>query len=85
MAGSQLMNELAKGNPGAIAVVVRLDFVHLNNLKLFGINGSMIWVAYKDICGEDMDLLKQKIEDGSIEHLVKNTPDWKYEVKAGLR
>lgn len=78
MSGSNLMYELAGGNPGALSVVGRLDFAGLTQLKQTDLRGSMIWVGYKDICGEDIELFKDKIFDHSIEGLVHETPDYKY-------
>lgn len=78
MAGSQLMYELSEGNPGALSVVSRLDYRHLALLKHMGISGQFIWIGYKDICDEDIEKFKLKIEDGSIEKEVKATNDWEY-------
>lgn len=77
------MYELAEGNPGALSVVSRLDFVDLEALKETDLRGSMIWVGYKDICGEDIAVFKNKIADRTIEKLVHKTPDYKWLMKNG--
>jgi len=79
MSGSNLMYELAEGNPGALSVVSRLDYAELAKLIRTDLRGSLIWIGYKDICNEDMSILNQKIIDGTIEGLVHDTPDYKYE------
>ena len=83
MAGSQYMYELAGGNPGALSVVGRLDVIHLEKLKGTDLRGSMIWVGYKDICGEDINEFREKILNGTIEGLVHETPHYKYEKAEG--
>lgn len=81
MSGSNLMYELSEGNPGALNVVSHLDYRELAILVRTQLRGSMIWVGYKDICKEDIETFKEKIDNGSIESLVKETPDWDFFVK----
>ncbi len=78
MAFSDVIYKVAEGNPGALSVCGRLDYSNLTKLHRMGITGSMVWVAYKDICKEDIEVLKDKIEDGTIEEAVKATPDYKW-------
>ena len=69
---------LSEGNPGALSVLMQLDFNHLVALNRTDLRGSMIWVAYKDICAEDITTLRREIEAGTIEDKVKATPEWEY-------
>jgi hypothetical protein len=62
---------MAEGNAGAATVVGQLladelgfiDLCHLDDMRLYGPN---IWLAYKDVCRNDLDLLREKIRDRSI-------------------
>lgn len=78
MAGSNLMYDLAEGNPGALSVVSKLDYPQLAALSKTDLRGQFIWVAYKDICGSNIQTLKEQILRGVIEQKVKDTRDWKY-------
>lgn len=62
------------GNPGALTVCLQLmggkgasldeqaqGFADLCRMDDQEIYGSNIWVAYKDICGQNIELLKTKI------------------------
>ena len=60
---------VADNNPGALRVL--LEFVELNPILLLmldeqGIYGEDIWLAYKDVCGEDLNALAKLIMDGDV-------------------
>ena len=40
---------LSKGNPGAITVLVQLDWAAVLKLEELHITGSKIWEKYKDV------------------------------------
>ena len=63
----EMLYEMSEGNPGALDVLGQL-VAHktqnwagglglILNLDTHRIYGSDIWVLYKDICGEDIDLV----------------------------
>ena len=61
--------EMSEGNPGAATVIGSLlqenpmeSMMALLDLDDMNIRGSQIWVAYKDCCGQDLNLLKKKIK-----------------------
>lgn len=66
------------GNPGALRVCMNLlennelgfaDLLHLDDMEIYG---SDIWLCYKDICRENLEMLKVKIKDRSIkDELIK--------------
>jgi hypothetical protein len=74
---------MAEGNPGAATVVGQLledpvglvDLCHLDDMGLYGPD---IWISYWDVCKQDIELLRDKIRDGSIRDEVRETPDWEY-------
>jgi hypothetical protein len=62
--------EMCQGNPGALTAImemIKADFagsaMATGMMKAYGIVGEYIWIAYKDICGEDaqklVDLVKK--------------------------
>ena len=64
--------KMADGNPGAITVMIGLlkraddgllDLLHLDTVGLYGPD---IWIAYKDICGEDLDALSDRLRSDSL-------------------
>lgn len=80
---------LSKGNPGAIQVMMQLlgapnvnedsladGIEDIRKMEAWGLIGSNFWLAYKDICKEDIEVLREKIRDGSIEKAVKDLPDY---------
>lgn len=60
--------KMAEGNPGAVTVCGKLmagdplGFMALLSLDDMDIRGGQIWAAYKDHCGEDIELLRQAIK-----------------------
>lgn len=78
MVGSSLMYSLADGNPGALTVVSKLNWVDLIALDKTMIRSSMIWVGFKDICKEDIKEFKKKLHNNTLQDAVMKTPDWKY-------
>lgn len=70
---SMLLEKMGEGNPGAISVLGRLMIVPTGLMSILdlddmNIRGSQIWVAYKDYCGEDIDLFTQSLvsRDGDL-------------------
>jgi len=62
--------ELAKGNPGAVTVLVELIRINpllLETLEELNIRGPQIWVAYKDWAKMDMNKLSEGIMTGDPE------------------
>lgn len=63
---------MSKGNPGAATVLAELiksdewGFIDVFHLDDAGLYGSNIWIAYKDICGQDIDRLRTAIRDRTI-------------------
>lgn len=63
------MLTMGEGNPGALAVLMQLlenpDFkesVHIIlSMDDMNIRGSQIWVAFKDHCKQDLELLKKLV------------------------
>lgn len=61
---------MSGGNPGALTVLMQLmstelgliGMCHLDDREIYG---SDIWVAWKDICKEDMNLFVATIRDRS--------------------
>lgn len=62
--------KMAEGNLGATRVMCELmepnlvegfmDICRLDDLELYG---SDIWLAYKDVCGEDIEKLRQRLRN----------------------
>jgi hypothetical protein len=73
------MYAFTQGNPGAITVANKLEMSEVEKLDSMGLQGSAVWIAFKDICKQDIRALKASIADGTIEAKVKATPDWKFE------
>lgn len=66
MSTTDLLLLMSEGNPGAITVLMQLvvqDPLLMLTLNDMNIRGSQIWVGYKDVCGEDLELFKQKVLD----------------------
>jgi hypothetical protein len=67
---SELIVEIARGNPGALWVLLAIDAeqyhfsasYYFSKLKQLAITGSNLWVLHKDVCKSDMLFLKQIIE-----------------------
>ena len=69
----EVLYKMSEGNPGGLTVMINLlksdaveGFMYLLDLDDMGIYGSKIWLAYKDVCREDLEVLKTKIQDRSI-------------------
>jgi len=77
--------KLSDGNPGALIVLIDLlkqpsGLLRILRLDAFGIYGQWIWIAYKDICKGNIDLLIEKLIKNGDELIkeIKETQDWKY-------
>lgn len=61
--------KMCEGNPGAINVIMMLlkgpggGIPEMLALDSMGIRGPMIWVGYKDICGENIEVFVKKVMD----------------------
>lgn len=68
----EAITSMVDGNPGATTVCCELmkndefGFINICHLDDMEIYGSDIWLCYKDICGQDIDLLRKKIKDRTI-------------------
>ncbi len=55
---------LSEGNPGGLNVLMQLvaksELFTILNMNDMNIRGTQIWLCYKDVCGQDMDLLIEK-------------------------
>ncbi len=57
----ETMFKMSEGNPGALAVLIRMlqkgedGLIPILILDDMGIYGSKIWVGYKNDCGMDID------------------------------
>ena len=64
----ELVTKLGEGNPGAMNVIMSMinknpaAFLQLLSLDDMNIRGSQIWVAYKDYCGESIDLFLDAVK-----------------------
>ncbi len=58
---------MAEGNPGAATVLSQImnkydaGAMRIFDLDDMNIRGSQIWVAFKDVCNEDLDVLCEKL------------------------
>jgi|688.fasta_scaffold341665_1 hypothetical protein len=53
-----VMLALAKGNPGACTVLANLSHEYFGVVAAHGITGSRLWVLFKDLCDQDMQVLQ---------------------------
>lgn len=72
--------KMSDGNPGAVTVIGQLltmepadgliALLHLDDMQLYG---SDIWVAYKDVCGQDIKLFYQRVckRTGLVDEVTK--------------
>lgn len=77
----------SEGNFGALRVLTdvytigpqMLDTV-LTFFETFDMRGSWIWVAYKDVCNEDIKVLCSSIQltPTRLVEGIKATPEWQY-------
>ena len=68
METNEVLMIMSEGNPGALRVCMDLlagkqpeGFMNLLNMDDMNIRGSHIWLAYKDVCGEDLDVFQEKL------------------------
>ena len=69
----ELVIEMAQGNPGAVSVLVQLaqqpgGALDILELKRQDCRGPLIWIRYKDVCGEDIAALRANIRVTADEH-----------------
>jgi len=66
----EIVKTMADGNPGAISVI--LQFLELDvsdgieairTLDRIEIYGPDIWLAYKDICGQNVSILRNRLRN----------------------
>lgn len=87
----QIMLRIAGGegrhNPGAVDVILQimndLDDVDkarqvFKALDRYEIYGSDLWIAYKDICGENIAKLMAKLESPSLSDALEQSNDTEY-------
>jgi hypothetical protein len=61
-----IVEAMADHSPGALRVGLSLAERHpgvLPALKLLGLRGPSAWLAYKDVCGEDLDELARRLRE----------------------
>jgi hypothetical protein len=70
MSIQDMMVEMSGGNPGALRVCMDLlksdpvdGLIRVLDLDDMNIHESHIWLAYKDVCDEDLAVLKDKIKN----------------------
>jgi len=67
--------KMAEGNPGALNVLLMLclgespltGFSEMLRLDSLDIRGPKIWVGYKDVCGKDLEVFRDKIKKSGDE------------------
>ncbi len=67
--------KMSDGNPGAMTVLMKLlqkehGIFKLLKLDTLGIYGSAIWVVYKDLLGEDIDVLDRHLAANTLESTI---------------
>ena len=71
MSGRDAIIAMSEGNPGALSVCMQfidreaglLDLLRLDTERVYG---PSLWIAYKDICGEDIEALHDQITSGEL-------------------
>lgn len=59
---------ISEGNPGAATVLSRImnkydaGAMSIFDLDDMNIRGTQVWVAFKDVCNEDLDMLCERIK-----------------------
>jgi len=68
----KIITVLSKGNPGAISVLLKMFHwvggiiqTHLDALESMNLKGERIWILWKDVCKNNMDMLVAFLEDFS--------------------
>ncbi len=79
------LEALAEGNPGAISVCMQLmemgkesGFLDVLRLDDAGIYGPNVWIAYKDICGEDIEVMRERLRSGELMRLLNDNEGFQY-------
>ena len=65
----EVVFKMSEGNPGAISILMQLlnnpqvcepanPFMVILTLDSYEIYGSNIWIMYKDLCGEDIEIFE---------------------------
>ena len=75
--------KMCEGNPGAMTVCAELleepeGFFCLLDLDTLRCYGPNIWVAYKDICSEDIHKLKADLRSGAMEAALQKNGAYQY-------
>ncbi len=87
MSTQDVIVAMCDGNPGAINVCCQLiktdehglmDVLRMDTAQIYGPN---IWVAYKDICDEDIEEMRQRLRSGELEILLKANSSYQYYLK----
>ena len=55
-----------------------MDVLRMDTAQIYGPN---IWVAYKDICGEDINVMREKLRSGKLKTLLDSNPAYQYYLK----
>lgn len=68
MSPMEMVMKMARGNPGALTVCIELlkpdvakGIMLLCKLDDMELYESKIWLAYKDVCGSDIEKLRERI------------------------
>ncbi len=85
MSIENMIKALVDGNPGATSACVKIlthtedsDALDLLRLDAAGIYGPNIWIAYKDICGQDVAKMQIMLRSGELETALKANPEFQY-------
>ncbi len=85
----EVLRTLSEGNPGALSVLIEVlngDLEGLSDIHILddmNIRGPQIWVAYKDVCKQDISNFREKIRNRDMDmvHQVNQEmlmdPTWK--------
>jgi hypothetical protein len=84
MSTMDILMAMSEGNPGALRVCAELvkaeHIMTLLMLDTIGVYGSRIWMLYKDVCGEDLQVMcrvldtwrKGDITKAQLMHAIEN-------------
>lgn len=71
-----LINNVTKGNPGAVCVIAKLGVEYIKIFNNLGILGPKIWVLYKNVCAEEIETTREVLEkiknDENYTHSIEN-------------
>ncbi len=80
-----MLMALTGGHPGAVSVCLQIvkntevgGLVDLLRLDSEGIYGCNIWIAYKDICGEDIAKMQAMLRSGELKTALEANPEYQY-------